>query len=131
MSNKMKEIAMIFGLEIGEEFNIKNNNNGDYLQYSPYKFTEEDLVDKDGHSSPSWIISGLIRGKYTIEKLPFRPEEGQRYYTFGLCLTVISLHWTRCKYDMERKLLGIVFRTEQEAIEYLPIYKKRLEGEEV
>ena len=74
MSNKMKEIAMIFGLEIGEEFNIKNNNNGDYLQYSPYKFTEEDLVDKDKHSCPSWIISGLIRGKYTIEKLPFRPE---------------------------------------------------------
>ena len=123
MSNKMKELAGIFGLELGEEFTI----NGRSSEYYPYVFTEDGLVDKDGDGVP--IPIDLLRGVYTIEKLPFRPEEGQRYYTFGLCLTVISRHWTRCNYDMERKLLGIVFRTEQEAIKYLPIYKKRLEGE--
>ena len=124
-ANKMKEIAGIFGLELGEEFTI----NGRSSEYYPYVFTEDGLVDKDGDGVS--IPIDLLRGVYTIEKLPFRPEEGQRYYTFGLCLTVISRHWTRSNYDMERKLLGTVFRTEQEAIEYLPIYKKRLEGEEV
>ena len=122
--NKMKELAGIFGLEIGEEFNIIYN--GEYLEYTPFTFTEEGVIDKDGDSLP--IITNLLRGGYTIEKLPFRPKEGELYYTFGFSLTVISLHWAGCKYDMERKLLGIVFKTEQEAIEYIPVYKKRLKG---
>ena len=126
-ANKMKEIAGIFGLEIGEEFNIVHN--WKYSEYNPYVFTEEGLIDKDGDGTP--IPTNLLRGVYTIEKLPFVPKDGERYYTIGLCLTVFSHHWTRGNYDMERKLLGIVFRTEQEAIEYLPVYKKRLKGEEV
>ena len=126
-ANKMKEIAGVFGLEIGEEFNVIYDD-GKYSEYNPYTFTEEGLVDKDGDWSP--IPTRLLRGVYTIEKLPFRPKEGQLYYTFGFTLNVISIYWSGCKYDMERKLLGIVFRTEQEAIEYLPIYKKRLRGEE-
>ena len=126
-ANKTKEIAGIFGLELGEEFNVKSK--GEYLSYCPYIFTEEGIIDKDGDGTS--MLTNLMLGSYTIEKLPFRPEEGQRYYTFGfgLGLTVISIHWTGCKYDLERKLLGIVFRTEHEAIEYLPVYKKRLKGE--
>ena len=124
-ANKMKEIAGIFGLELGEEFTI----NGRSSEYYPYVFTEDGLVDKDGDGVS--IPIDLLRGVYTIEKLPFNPKEGERYYTIGLCLTVFSHHWTNGNYDKERKLLGVVFRTEQEAIEYLSIYKKRLKGEEV
>lgn len=127
MSNKMKDLASLFGLQLDEEFNISHN--GKYSVYNPYTFTKDGLVDKDGDGTP--IPTNLLRGIYTIEKLPFRPKEGQLYYTFGFTLNVISIHWTGCKYDMERKLLGIVFRTEQEAIEYLPVYQKRLKGEEV
>ena len=127
-ANKIKEIAGIFGLEVGEEFNIVYSG-GKYSEYNPYVFTEDGLVDKDGDLTP--IPTNLMRGEYTIEKLPFRPKDGERYYTFGLCLTVLSRHWTSCNYDRERKLLGIVFKTEKEAIEYLPIYEKRLKGEEV
>ena len=127
MSNKMQELAGIFGLELEEAFNIKYEER--YSEYNPHKFTEEGLVDKDGDGSP--IPTNLLRGVYTIEKLPFRPKEGERYYTIGLGLTIITLHWEGCNYDMVRRLLGIVFRTEQEAIKYLPVYKKRLEGEEV
>ena len=128
MSNKMKELAGIFGLEIGEEFNIIYND-GEYSQYNPHKFTEEGLVDKDGYGVP--ISTNLMRGAYSIERLPFVPKDGEVYYTIGAGLIVLDLKWLGCSYDLERKLLGIVFRTEQEAIEYLPIYKKRLEGEEV
>ena len=126
-ANKMKELAGIFGLEIGEEFNM--GDSGKYSEYNPYVFTEEGLIDKDGDGIP--IPINLLRGVYTIEKLPFVPKEGQLYYTFGSGLTVISRHWSRSNYNMERKLLGIVFKTEHEAIEYRSVYKKRLEGEEV
>ena len=127
-NNKMKELAMIFGLELGEEFNIKYNN-GAYVEFTPHRFTEEGLIDKDGDGTH--ILSRLLQGDYTIEKLPFRPEEGQRYYTIGLGLKVIHHYWTRSNYDLERKLLGVVFSSEKEAVAYLPIHKKRLEGEEV
>lgn len=125
-ANKMKELAGIFGLELGEEFNIVHD--GKYPEYNPYVFTGDGLLNKDGECSP--VLTLLLRGVYTVEKLPFRPKEGQLYYTFGYTLNVISIHWAGCKYDMERKMLGIVFRTELEAIEYLPIYSKRLRGEE-
>ena len=124
-ANKMKELAGIFGLELGEEFTI----NGRGSEYYPYVFTEDGLVDKDGDGVP--IPTKLLRGVYTVEKLPFRPKEGQRYYTCGAGLIVLDLNWVGCSYDLERQLLGVVFRTEQEAIEYLPIYEKRLKGEEV
>lgn len=124
-ANKMKELAGIFGLELGEEFTI----NGSRSEYYPYVFTEYGLVDKNGGGVP--IPTKLLRGVYTVEKLPFRPEDGQRYYTCDPYLTVLSFAWTGRNYDLERQLLGVVFRTEQEAIKYLPIYKKRLKGEEV
>ena len=125
MSNKMKELAGIFGLEIGEEFNVIYDD-GKYSEYNPYTFTEEGLVDRDGDGAP--IPTRLLRGVYTIEKLPFRPKKGERYYTCdSSTLTIHNFRWTECGFDLERQLLGVVFRTEQEAIEYLPVYKKRLE----
>ena len=127
MSNKMKELAGIFGLQLGEEFNVKYND-GEYLEYNPYTFTEDGLIDKDGDGTP--IPISLLRGIYTIEKLPFRPKKGERYYTCDSNLTVHNFGWTECGFDLERQLLQVVFRTEQEAIEYLPVYKKRLKGEE-
>ena len=39
--------------------------------------------------------------------------------------------WNDSTFDKERNLLGVVFRTEQEAIDYLPTWEKRLEGEEM
>ena len=123
-ANKMKDLAGIFGLELGEEFTI----NGRGSEYYPYVFTEDGLVDKDGDGVP--IPTNLLRGVYTIEKLPFRPKGGEWYYTCDSNLNVLSFRWAGCGYDLERQLLGVVFRTEQEAIEYLPIYEKRLKGEE-
>ena len=126
-ANKMDEIAGIFGLELGEQFNIVSR--GEYSTFNPHRFTEEGLIDKDGDGTA--LLNNLMLGRYTIEKLPFRPKVGQRYYTCGAGLIVLDLNWVGCSYDLERQLLGIVFRTEQEAIEYLPIYEKRLKGEEV
>ena len=127
-ANKMKEVAGILGLEIGEKFNVVYNN-GEYLEYTPHTLTEEGVIDRDGDGTH--ILTNLLLGRYTIEKLPFRPKEGQRYYTCDSNLIVLNFKWTGCCFDLERKLLGVVFRTEKEVKEYLPIFKRRLEGEEV
>ena len=134
-SNKMKELAGIFGLEIGEEFNIVDSN-GEYSEYNPHKFTEEGLIDKDGDGVP--ITTNLIRGTYIIERLPFVPKIREDYFTYyfsgndsPLNGRVLTNSWEGSPVDKMNKLLGIVFKTEKEAKDYLPTFKRRLEGEEV
>ena len=128
--NKIKEVAKLLGCEVGEEFNIIYNT-GKYSVRNPFKFSETDLLDKFGGVFADYI-GWLITGEYKIEKIPFVPKMGENYWTYsaGFTLPVIEYYsWGNSCYDKERKLLGIVFRTEQEAKDYLPTWEKRLEGE--
>ena len=129
--NKMKEVAKALGYEVGEEFNLIFTD-GKYSRYNPFKFTETDLVDTFGGVFTNYI-GRIITGDYKIEKLPFVPKVGEYYWTYdnGFALPVIECYsWGNSSFDKERKLFGIVFRTEQEAIDYLPTWEKRLEGKE-
>ena len=131
--NYIKEVVEeILPVEIGEEFNVVLDN-GEYSIHNPFKFTETDLVDKDGDDINNHI-GWLITGYYTIEKLPFVPKMGEKFWTYGTGLErpyIDQFVWANICYDRERKLLGIIFKTKQEAIDYLPTWQKRLEGEEV
>lgn len=133
--NYIKEVAKLLGYEIGEEFNVIYNT-GEYSKYNPFKFTETSLVDKDGDDSDI-VLLNLIMDSCTIKKIPFVPKVGEDYWSYyndddspfrglGICKT-----WNGSHLDKMRKLLGIVFRTEQEAKDYLPTWQKRLEGEEL
>ena len=125
-------VEKVLPVDIGEEFNIILDN-GAYSVHNPFKFTETDLVNNDGDVLNGYI-STLITGEYKIEKIPFVPKYGEKYWTYsdGVTLPVIAYYsWSNDCYDKERKLLGIVFRTEQEAKDYLPTWEKRLEGEEM
>ena len=131
--NYIKEVVeKVLPVGIGEEFNIILDN-GDYSIHNPVKFTETDLVNNDGGILNGYI-STLITGEYKIEKLPFVPKIGKKYWTYsnGVNAPVIEYYsWRNNCYDKERKLLGVVFKTLQEAKDYLPTWQKRLEGEEV
>ena len=128
--NKMKEVAKALGYEVGEEFNLIFTA-GKYSRYNPFKFTETDLVDTFGGVFTNYI-GRIITGEYKIEKIPFVPKVGDEYWTyigFGLQITIMQYVWRNDYYDKERKLLGIIFKTEQETKDYLPTWRKRLEGE--
>ena len=125
--NYIKEVAKLLGCEVGEEFNIMHNT-GLYSTYSPFKFTETSLVDKDGNNVNE-VIFPLITGEYKIEKIPFIPKVGEYYWSYND--SIRRCIWYNTTFHKERKLLGIVFRTEQEAKDYLPTWRKRLEGEEL
>ena len=131
--NYIKDIVeKVLPVDIGEEFNIILDD-GCYSIHNPVKFTETDLVNNDGDILNNYI-STLIKGEYKIERLPFIPKMGEKYWTdsAGFTLPIIEIYsWGNSCYDKERKLLGILFKTEQEAIDYLPTWEKRLEGEEV
>ena len=130
--NYIKDIVeKVLPVAIGEEFNIILDD-GRYCMYNPFKFTETDLVDTFGGVFTAYI-GRIITQDYKIEKIPFAPKIGESYWTYsaGFTLPVIECYsWSNSCYDKERKLFGIVFRTEQEAKDYLPTWEKRLEGEE-
>ena len=130
--NKIKEVAKALGYEVGEEFNLIFTD-GKYSRYNPFKFTETDLVDTFGGVFTNYI-GRIITGEYKIEKIPFVPKIGEDYWTyacFGLQITIMQYIWRNDYSDKERNLLGIIFKTKQEAKDYLPTWQKRLEGEEL
>ena len=124
--NKIKEVAKLLGCEVGEEFNIIYNT-GKYSVRNPFTFSETDLLDKFGDVFADYI-GWLITGEYKIEKIPFVPKVGEYYWTYSdiICRYI----WDNTIFHKERKILGIVFRTEQEAKDYLPTWEKRLQGEQ-
>ena len=128
--NYIKDVAeKILQVGIGEEFNIILDK-GEYSIYNPFKFTETDLVNNSGTLNN--YISTLITGDYKIEKIPFAPKMGESYWTYynSREIYIETYCWSNNYFDKERKLFGTVFRTKQEAIDYLPTWKKRLEDEE-
>ena len=122
--NYIKEVAKLLGYEIGEEFNVIYNT-GEYSKYNPFKFTETSLVDKDGDNSNDYI-SNLLTGHHTIEKIPFVPKLNETYWSYNSCIRADDWIWLDSSFDYRNKMLGLVFRTKEEAENYLPTFKERL-----
>ena len=64
--NRMEEIAKIFGLELGEEFNIVGNV--DYEEYNPDKFTSRGIEDYKGFINYIDLVE-IVTGVYGINKI--------------------------------------------------------------
>ena len=125
--NYIKDIVeKVLPVAIGEEFNIILDD-GRYCMYNPFKFTETDLVDTFGGVFTAYI-GRIITQEYKIEKIPFAPKIGESYWTYyndDDCFPrgrAVGKIWNDSTFDKERNLLGVVFRTEQDAKNYLPIW---------
>ena len=120
MENLWEMIAKARGVAINEMFK---------WQGSKYKITNYDglLVLEDGLVMSS-RTHDFIKGEGKIEKIPFVPRFGERYWTYynNQEIYIETFCWNDSTFDKERKLLGIVFRTKQDASDYLPTWLKRL-----
>lgn len=76
--NYMPEVARMLGVEIGEEFDIFDND-GEKIVYSPYKITDNAIVDCEGDPIPG-LFYDLLTSKYTLQKCPWRPKDGEKYW---------------------------------------------------
>ena len=118
MENLWEMIAKARGVELDEEFIWKCLR---------YKVTAYDgLLVLDG----SWIMSnsvvGFIKGEGVIEKIPFRPQKGDNYYTIVNENEVIISLWENRSIDYTRLISGVVFRTREEAEAYIPTWLDRI-----
>jgi hypothetical protein len=111
--NYMPEVLKILGVEVGEKFNIKE------FALNPYQFDEEyNLIDMEFYEK-NRLVQKLLIGKIEIEKLPWKPKEGEYYYyvdVMGLnAETEIGrFTWVFDGYDYLNFNVGNCFRTEEE-----------------
>lgn len=128
MANLIPEIAKMLGVELGEEFKIKG-----YEEWF-YKFDNDRVLmfkHNDDVKMPVAPVSvyvaflALLRGECEIIKLPWKPMQGDVYYTFirdriNRTCTLVSYRWDGCVIDIALLKVGWVYRTRAEAAAALP-----------
>ena len=124
--NLIPEICKMLGVELGEEFKIKG-----YEEWF-YKFDNDRVLmfkHNDDVKMPVAPVSvyvaflALLRGECEIIKLPWKPKQGEYYYTFE----IFRGKWVVCSswwggFPNEYALLdkGSVHRSQAEAEAALP-----------
>nr|DAL30359.1 MAG TPA_asm: hypothetical protein [Caudoviricetes sp.] len=123
--NLIPQIAEMLGLQLGEAFKIKGDNE------LTYRFTNDglELTHDSGIElakiSASVALVDLVNGKGEIIKLPWKPKEGESYWTFILYDCDIRLgieprKWTDDMFDFAFLKAGWIYRTYEEAEAALP-----------
>lgn len=115
--NYMPEVAKMLGVGIGEEFNIIDSDCGE-VSAGTYKFTEKHLENVFREEAP-FILIRLLWGDYTIEKLPWKPKEDEKYWFVTVGASCAYVVWHAFSYSSEIELyrlkMGNCFRTEEDA----------------
>ena len=121
--NLTPEIAKMLGVEIGEEFKVKGEDELTYrFDSDGLKLTHDSGIEL-AQISANVAFVDLVNGKDEIVKLPWKPKKGETYYTFELLngKWIVHLLWwaeVPCHYALLDK--GWVYRTKAEAETALP-----------
>ena len=130
--NLIPQIAQMLGVELGEEFKIKGED-----ELMTYRFNSDGLQVTYGDGIELSYIStnsafvALVNGTDEIVKLPWKPKLNERYWTFmssleGGKLYVLNYMWDNSVIDVALHKVGWVFRTCEEAQAALPKVAKEL-----
>ena len=121
-NNRMAEVAKLFGVELGESFKIISDTPGNYHNY--YRFTENNCLETsdDGVewklTTAAVLLKYILMGDIRIVKLPWKPQEGDRYY-FPCPASIEKWDystWSERDVDYYRLNYGFVCKTMEEAI---------------
>lgn len=129
--NLIPEIAKMLGVELGEEFKVKGEDETTYI------FADDGLkLIYDGgigilEISSDVAFAALVNGKAEIVKLPWKPKKGDVFWSFYHSISsdkwlVISITWTNAVTDIARFKVGWCYRTEAEAKSALPVVATKL-----
>lgn len=126
--NLIPQIAHMLGVELGEEFKIKD-----------YELTctitdDKGLMAADDSSETGWTPANalfvvLLNGKAEIVKIPWKPKMYEEYWTFGKLgkqWIVGTLIWKGLPYEILLLDKGWVYRTQEEAKTALPAVAKEM-----
>lgn len=120
--NLIPEIAHMLGVEIGEEFKIKGYKLTYMITDDKWLMATDDSPEI-GWTPANTLFVDLLNGDAEIVKLPWKPKQGEDYYTFGGSdgiWRVSQQHWTCHPFDLALFEKGWVYRTRAEAESALP-----------
>lgn len=124
MANLIPEIAKMLGVELGEEFKIKGEEELTYrFDSDGLKLITHDSGIEIAKISANVAFAALVNGKDEIVKLPWKPKKGDVYSTFGRLgdkWVVRSLWWGGFPEEYALLDRGWVYRSEKEAQAALP-----------
>ena len=122
MENLWEMIAKARGLELNEEFILCTKG----LECK-HRITLNGL---EAFRHEGWYcsygIDEFIKGEREIERLPFRPQVDDSYYTIINENEVIISLWENRSIDYTRLIAGVVFKTREEAEAYIPTWLDRI-----
>lgn len=122
MANHMSEVAELLEVELGEAFQIDNCRS---VAEMYYRLTEDGLEQSDTPNGEwiegdEWILALLLTGEADIIQLPWKPQEGEKYYVPRIAIRPYDRHyyyyWDNSGVDIKRYDMGIVCKTPEEAI---------------
>lgn len=118
MENKMKEIANMFGVELGEMFIIieptsKNWTSAMIKEDGLHSF--ETKIDEVIYWKPS--LEGLLKGEYIIktQSYVYKPKFNERYYSIGTDGDIETGTWLNDFLDYTLYKIGNCYRTPEAA----------------
>ena len=125
--NYMAEVAKLLGVELGESFKITSDTQGDYPgdYQNYYRFTENNCFETsvDGvkwGTATVRVLRGILMGDARIVKLPWKPQEGEKYYVPRIAIRPEDryywYHWQNSDADIKRYDMGLVCKTPEEAV---------------
>lgn len=125
--NLIPQIAQMLGLQLGEEFKVKGDNELIYrLTNDGLKLTHDSGIEL-ADVSAKVAFAALLNGKDEIIKLPWKPKAGEQYYSFGgrffgdpTVWIVVDVIWQGLAYDVALLDKGWVYHSKQEAEAALP-----------
>lgn len=126
--NLIPQIAQMLGLQLGEEFKVKGDNELIYrLTNDGLKLTHDSGIEL-ADVSAKVAFAALLNGKDEIIKLPWKQKAGEQYYSFGgrffgdpTVWIVVDVIWQGLAYDVAMFDKGWVYRTKEEAESALPM----------
>ena len=115
--NYYKQIAEMLGVELGEEFSLKNNCSGD-INRSRYKITQEGLMYSV--ERVKWLRSTLLLSifseDFSVVKLPWKPKESEKYWWYSIAWKkAIEDKWVGSYSNLLEWEVGNCFKNEEEA----------------
>ena len=121
--NLIPEIAKMLGVELGEEFKVKGEDELTYrFDSDGLKLTHDSGIELAQISANVAFID-LVNGKDEIVKLPWKPKERDIFYSFSTTYgkwVVRSNMWAGAPCDYALLDKGWVYRTKAEAETALP-----------
>lgn len=128
----MEQIARCLGVELDEPFCLS-----DQPAHIRHCFTKDGLAYLDD-SQPVVklkpvlsvrIINDILTGRSEIIKIPFKPRHHEVYWTYeGKNWRVENTPWLMYARDYARLSAGMVFRSQDQAIQNRPAVYEKLTG---